>query len=142
MLIEFNHSGIPDAELKPEKFNEQQIAVLAALKPEEREKIKAGCPVELVDLNTGATVAFFNRKNISTSKYQMESLARTVLEGARKFYSDPENVKKYEGVETQSGVRHPFEKKEFSMQLFLAQNRIIGEGSFNKKREQFHEAIS
>ena len=29
-IIEFNHSGIPDDELKPEEFNDYQLAVLKA----------------------------------------------------------------------------------------------------------------
>ena len=32
-IIEFNHSGIPDDELKPEAFNDYQLAVLKALPP-------------------------------------------------------------------------------------------------------------
>ena len=37
-----------------------------------------------------------NLENISLSNWQKEQLARATLEACRKFYSDPENVKKYE----------------------------------------------
>jgi len=96
VVIEFNHSGIPDEELRPEEFDEQQLAVLTALPPERQEQIRKGCPVAVLDIASGATLATFNRKNISLTKYQKESLARAVYEAAQRFYSDPENMKKYE----------------------------------------------
>ena len=38
----------------------------------------------------------YNLENISLSDRQKEQLAMATLEACRKFYSDPENVKKYE----------------------------------------------
>ena len=38
----------------------------------------------------------YNLENISLSDWQKEQLARATLEACRRFYSDPENVKKYE----------------------------------------------
>ena len=96
VVIEFNHSGIPDDELMPEEFDEQQLAVLAALPPERQEQIRKGCPVAVIDMGSGATLATFNRKNIVLTEYQKKELARSVYEAAQRFYSDPENVKKYE----------------------------------------------
>ena len=96
VVIEFNHSGIPDDELRPEEFDEQQLAVLAALPPERQEQIRKGCPVAVIDMGSGATLATFNRKNIVLTEYQKKELARSVYEAAQRFYSDPENVKKYE----------------------------------------------
>ena len=96
VVIEFDHSGIPDDELRPEEFDEQQLAVLAALPPERQEQIRKGCPVAVIDIGSGTTLATFNRKNIALTEYQKESLARSVYEAAKRFYSDPENVKKYE----------------------------------------------
>ena len=96
VVIEFNHSGIPDEELRPEVFDERQLAVLAALPPERQEQIRKGCPVAVCDIATHETLAMFNRKNIILTEYQKESLAKAVYEAAQRFYSDPENVKKYE----------------------------------------------
>lgn len=96
VVIEFNHSGITDDELRPEEFDEQQLAVLVALPPERQEQIWKGCPVAVIDIGSGTTLATFNRKNIALTEYQKESLARSVYESAKRFYSDPENVKKYE----------------------------------------------
>ena len=56
VVIEFNHSGIPDDELMPEEFDEQQLAVLAALPPERQEQIRKGCPVAVIDMGSGATL--------------------------------------------------------------------------------------
>lgn len=96
VVIEFNHSGIPDAELTPEEFDEQQIAVLTALPEERQAEIRKGCPVAVIDIGSGATLATFNRKNIVLSEYQKKELARATYEAAQRFYSDPENVKKFE----------------------------------------------
>lgn len=96
VVIEFNHSGIPDAELKPEEFDDNQLAVLAVLPPDRQAEIRKGCPVAVVDIGSGTTLATFNRKNIVLTEYQKKELGRAVYEAAQRFYSDPENVKKYE----------------------------------------------
>ena len=105
VVIEFNHSGIPDDELMPEEFDEQQLAVLAALPPERQEQIRKGCPVAVIDMGSGATLATFNRKNIVLTEYQKKELARSVYEAAQRFYSDPENVKKYEAWKKERDAR-------------------------------------
>ena len=38
----------------------------------------------------------FNLENISLTEWQMQSLARAALEGCKRFYADPDNVKKFE----------------------------------------------
>lgn len=94
LVVELNHRGIPDEELKPEAFSEHQLAVLAALNPADQEKIRKGYPITVVDMESQATLADFNMKNIRPDKWQMESLARALLPQIQEFYKDPENVKK------------------------------------------------
>lgn len=38
----------------------------------------------------------YNMQNIRVSKFQAESLARTLLPSIQEFYADPENVRKFE----------------------------------------------
>ncbi len=95
-IIEFNHSGIPDAELKPEEFSEQQLAVLRSLSPERQAPIRRGCPVAVVDLATGKDIATFNMKNVAPTEYQKRELGRAVYEAVERFFQDPENVKKFD----------------------------------------------
>ena len=95
-IIELNHSGIPDSKLKPEKFDEWQEAVLAALSTELQEKIRKGCPVSVIDLSTGNAIATFNRKNVAITKWQTESFARSIFESIQEYFKDPENEKKYQ----------------------------------------------
>lgn len=61
LVIELNHRGIPDEELKPEEFNDYQLAVLAALDPKLQEKIRQGCPFSVVDMETNTCIAQFNK---------------------------------------------------------------------------------
>ena len=79
-VIELNHGGIPDDQLRPEEFDELQNAVLNALPPERQEPIRQGCPVIVIDMETGDRVAAFNLKNVKPDKYQMESFARGILD--------------------------------------------------------------
>ena len=95
-VIEFNHDGISDEDIKPEEFDEQQLAVLAALRVDQAEKIRKGYPAAVVQLSNGKMLAGFNRHNIVLTEYQKEALARSTYEAAMRFYSDPENVKKFE----------------------------------------------
>lgn len=95
-LIEFNHSGIPDDALKPEKFTDYQLAVLNALPPERQEPIRRGCPVSVVDLATGNKIATFNMHNIVPSEFEMKQLAESVYKAAECYFQDPEHVKEYE----------------------------------------------
>ncbi|MBQ6347626.1 MAG: hypothetical protein IJI71_08715 [Clostridia bacterium] len=79
-VIELNHGGIPDDELKPEDFDELQNAVLNALPAERQETIRQGCPVIVINMETGERIAAFNLKNVKPDKYQMESFARGILD--------------------------------------------------------------
>ena len=94
--IEFNHSGIPDDELKPEEFNDYQLAVLKALPPERQAPIRRGCPVSVIDLATGNQIAAFNMHNVAPSELQKKQLGKAVYEAMQRYFQDPENVKKYE----------------------------------------------
>ena len=96
VVIELNHSGIPDEKLKPETFSPHQEAVLAALPPERQEAIRRGCPVIVADVGTRENVATFNMGNVSLSKYQVESLGRSLHETVQRFYSDPENERRFQ----------------------------------------------
>lgn len=61
--------------------------------------IDAGVPMVIVHWDKNGTTTSqeaYNPENISLSDWQKEQLARAALEACRKFYSDPENVKKYE----------------------------------------------
>ena len=95
-IIELNHSGIPDDELKPEEFNDYQLAVLKALPPERQAPIRRGCPVSVIDLATGNQMAAFNMHNVAPSEFQKKQLGKTVYEAMQRYFQDPEHVKKYE----------------------------------------------
>lgn len=61
--------------------------------------IESGVPMVIVHWDKDGNVTLqetYNLENISLSDWQNEQLARATLETCRKFYSDPENVKKYE----------------------------------------------
>ena len=94
-IIEFNHSGIPDSKLKPEPFNERQEAILSALSADHQRKIRSGCPVAVIDLGTGETLAEFNRQNVVISELDAKLFAHSILESMQKYFKDPENEKKY-----------------------------------------------
>ena len=95
-IIEFNHSGIPDDEPKPEAFNDYQLAVLKALPPRWQTSIRRGCPVSVIDLATGNQIAAFNMHNVAPSEFQKKQLGKTVYEAVQRYFQDPEHVKKYE----------------------------------------------
>ena len=78
-MVELNHGGIPNDQLKAEAFDELQNAVLNALPPERQEPIRQGCPVIVINTKTGDRIAAFNLKNVKPDKYQMESFARGIL---------------------------------------------------------------
>ena len=74
-VIEFNHSGIPDNELKPEEFTPRQEAVLRALQKDRQAQIRRGCPVAVIDMATGDRIESFNMKNVAPSEFQKTNLA-------------------------------------------------------------------
>ena len=62
-------------------------------------EIEAGVPMVIVHWDENKNVTSkeaYNLENISLSKWQTEQLAKATLDLCRKFYSDPENVKKFE----------------------------------------------
>ena len=79
VVIELNHRGIPDEELKPEEFDDHQLAVLAALAPELQEKIRQGCPFSVVDLETDTCIAQFNIKNVKPSESERDDFLRMLI---------------------------------------------------------------
>ena len=94
--IEFNHSGIPDNELQPEEFSEYQLAVLRALPPDQQASIRKGCPIKVIDFETGNEIAAFNLKNIALTEYQKKELGRSLFESMQRYLSKPENAAKFE----------------------------------------------
>jgi len=94
-IIEFNHGGIPDDKLHPEVFSEYQSAVLNSLPSERQEPIRRGCPVKVIDLDTGDVIAAFNMKNVEPTKFQKQMLARALYESMQRYFSNPENEVKF-----------------------------------------------
>ena len=73
MVVELNHSGIPDKDLAPEEFSPLQEQVLAGLDAHIQEKVRRGCPIAVVDLESSERVCEI-----------------------QEFYADPKNVQKFE----------------------------------------------
>lgn len=94
-VIEFNHGGIPDNELKPEEFDQLQVSVLNALPADRKQPILRGCPAAVVDLATGEKIASFNMKNVAPTEYQKKALGRALYEATQRFMRDPGNAKKF-----------------------------------------------
>ena len=78
------------------QFTDEQLALLRSLPQVRQDQIRKGVPVAVIDLESGKTMAVFNKENISTSQTQRNLLAMTLLDAAREFYQDPENVKAFE----------------------------------------------
>lgn len=95
-VMELTYSGIPEDELKAESFNREQETILAQLDTAIQANIQRGVPYTVVDMDSGQTICKFNIKNVKASDFDMRMLARTLYEGAQKFYEDPENVKAFE----------------------------------------------
>lgn len=68
--------------------------------PDLQKAIDAGVPIIVVhfDPKTGEEISSeeYNLQNVSLSSWQIESLARALLPSIQEFYSDPENVRKFE----------------------------------------------
>lgn len=94
-VIEFNHGGILDNELKPEEFNQLQVSVLNALPADRKQPILRGCPAAVVNLATGEKIASFNMMNVAPTEYQKQALGRALYEATQRFMQDPENAKKF-----------------------------------------------
>ena len=96
IVMELTCSGIPEEELKAEPFTDIQEGVLRQLDAPIQASIRRGVPYKVVDLESNATICEFNLKNVKASDFDIRMLARTLYEGAQKFYEDPENVKAFE----------------------------------------------
>lgn len=74
-----------------------------------RADINAGVPMAIVHWDEDRNITLqeaYNLENISLSDWQKEQLAGAALEACRKFYSDPENVKKYEAWKAERDVKN------------------------------------
>ena len=89
IVIELTHAGIPDSELKPESFSEQQLTLLSALKQDIREKVLKGYPIIIMDLETRQVCTEFNRQNVKPSEAQIERFARVIYEKMRADFKAP-----------------------------------------------------
>lgn len=96
MVIQFNHSGIPDKDLKPETFSPEQEMILSKLDTHIQAEIREGHPVAVVDLESSQKIAKFNMGNVKPSQFDIDMLARSLLPKIKEFYADPENVRKAE----------------------------------------------
>lgn len=96
MVVELNHSGIPDKDLAPEEFSPLQEQVLAGLDAHIQEKVRRGCSIAVVDLESSERVCEFNIGNVKPSQLDLEMLARNLLPKIQEFYADPKNVQKFE----------------------------------------------
>ena len=81
-------------------FNEEKLTpiqkrVYDSLSPAEQEKIKRGNGAIFKDLDTDTEICSFNMEGYKPPKASIDALARFLADECRKFYSDPENVKKY-----------------------------------------------
>ena len=64
-----------------------------------RKEIESRQPTVIVHWDKDGNVTSkesYNLENISVSQWQMDQLAKTILDACKRFYADPENVKKYE----------------------------------------------
>lgn len=89
IILELSHDNDPS---RPEHFTEQ----LRFLPQARQDQIRKGIPVAIINLETGKTLAVFNKENIAPSSSQMDLLGMVLLDAARKFYQDPANEKKFQ----------------------------------------------
>ena len=89
LIIELKHEANP----APAELDDAQTALFRALPPDQQEKVRRGVPMGVVDLETGKTLAVFNRQNISGAISQAAALE--LLYACRKFYQDPENERAF-----------------------------------------------
>lgn len=69
------------------------------MEEETRKAIESGQPMVIVHWDKDGNVTSeesYNLENISLSQWQMDRFARATLDACKRFYSDPENVKKFE----------------------------------------------
>lgn len=71
--------------------------------------INTGVPMVIAHWDENGTITSqeaYNLENISLPNWHKEQLARAILMACRKFYSDPENVKKYEAWKAERDVKN------------------------------------
>lgn len=77
-------------------LTEKQKLVLSKLSQSEQEKIREGYAVSVVNLESGESVCDFNKDGYKPPESAINSLARSLLPKVQKYYSNEENVKKFE----------------------------------------------
>lgn len=83
--------------LDEEKLTSIQKAVFDRLSENQKEQIRQGYGAVCKDMGTDTEICSFNMDTYKAPKFELpDHVARSILESCRKFYSDPENVKKYE----------------------------------------------
>lgn len=66
---------------------------------DEKRDIEKGVPMTVISFDSKGDIKeseSFNLENVHISDLNMRLLARTIIPKVREFYSDPENVKRYE----------------------------------------------
>ncbi len=66
---------------------------------EQKREIEKGVPMTVISFDSKGDIKeseSFNLENVHISDFNMRMLARTIIPKVREFYSDPENVKRYE----------------------------------------------
>lgn len=66
---------------------------------ETKKLIDAGVPMSIIHFSSDGTVTeteHYNLEKVKLSDWQIKSLARTLSKACEKFYSVPENIKKFE----------------------------------------------
>ena len=79
IVMELNHAGIPDSELKPEIFDDRQLTVMSALESRFQDNIRKGYPYTVMDMESGKVLEKFNLHNVKPSESQMNAMARSLL---------------------------------------------------------------
>jgi len=93
IVMELNHAGIPDSELKPEIFDDRQLTVMSALESRFQDNIRKGYPYTVMDMESGKVLEKFNLHNVKPSESQMNAMARSLLDAFRKWEKRPEDQK-------------------------------------------------
>ena len=73
-----------------------QKAVSEKISEAEREKVRQGYGVSVIDLETGDTICVFNKDTYRPPKRAIEELARALLPEIVEFYKDENNRKEFE----------------------------------------------
>lgn len=72
---------------------------MGKLTADEKKDIENGIPMTVISIDNKGEIkesASYNLENVHVSDVNIRLLARTIIPKVREFYSDPENVKRYE----------------------------------------------